>query len=62
MHFIIREYDSTLYLGMVQGVSNSQYIGIGTKLLKRGFVGLNTKYSYTNLTWKASERGLSARK
>ena len=28
----IREYDSTLYVGMVQGVSNSQCIGIGTKL------------------------------
>ena len=31
---IIREYDSTLYVGMVQGVSNSQYIGIGTKTRK----------------------------
>ena len=31
---IIREYDSTLYVGMVQGVSNSQYIGIGTKSRK----------------------------
>ena len=30
----IREYDSTLYVGMVQGVSNSQYIGIGTKSRK----------------------------
>ena len=31
---VIREYDSTLYVGMVQGVSNSQYIGIGTKSRK----------------------------
>ena len=30
----MREYDSTLYVGMVQGVSNSQYIGIGTKSRK----------------------------
>ena len=30
----IREYDSTLYVGMVQGVSNSQYIGIGAKSRK----------------------------
>ena len=30
----IREYDSTLYVGMVQGVSNLQCIGIGTKLRK----------------------------
>ena len=30
----IREYDSTLYVGMVQGVSNSQYIGIGTSSRK----------------------------
>ena len=27
----IREYDSTLYVGMVQGASNSQYIDIGMK-------------------------------
>ena len=33
-HASIREYDSTLYVGMVQGVSNSQYIGIGTKSRK----------------------------
>ena len=31
---VIREYDSTLYVGMVQGVSNTQYIGIGTKSRK----------------------------
>ena len=31
---LIREYDSTLNVGMVQGVSNSQYIGIGTKSRK----------------------------
>ena len=30
----IREYNSTLYVGMVQGVSNSQYIGIGMKSRK----------------------------
>ena len=30
----IREYDSTLYVEMVQGVLNSQYIGIGTKSRK----------------------------
>ena len=30
----IREYDSTLYVGMVQGVSNSQYIDIGTNSRK----------------------------
>ena len=30
----IRESESTLYVGMVQGVSNSQYIGIGTKSRK----------------------------
>ena len=30
----ISKYDSTLYVGMVQGVSNSQYIGIGIKLRK----------------------------
>ena len=30
----IGEYDSTLYVGMVQGVSNSQYTAIGTKSRK----------------------------
>ena len=30
----IREYNSTLYVGKIQGVSDSQYIGIGTKLQK----------------------------
>ena len=33
-YIIIRKYDSTLCVGMVQGVSNSQYIGIGTKSRK----------------------------
>ena len=30
----IREYDSTVYVGMLQGVSNLLYIGIGTKSRK----------------------------
>ena len=30
----IREYDGTLYVGMVQCVSNSQYIGIGSSLAR----------------------------
>ena len=34
MYLCIREYDSTLYVGMVQGVSNSQYIGMETKSRK----------------------------
>ena len=50
-------------VGMVRGVSNSQYIGIGAKSRKaptQDYVGLNTNYFYTKLTWKASEHGLSA--
>ena len=34
LHLFIREYDSTLYVGMVQGVYNSQYKGIRTKSRK----------------------------
>ena len=30
----VSEHDSTLYVGMIQGVSKSQYIGIGTKSRK----------------------------
>ena len=56
--YTIREYNSTFYVGMVQGVSNSQYIDMKTKsrkalkTTKTKLGRLNTNYSYTKLTWK----------
>ena len=42
---LIREYNSTFYVGMVHGVSNSQYKHIGTKSLKA------PKTAKTRLGW-----------